>query len=552
MGDRVHDQQQQSGARGGKLRPNMEGGGVWKGLKKAFRPYILFLNPNSPLPFFACTGKADAANQFLHTQDLYEVLLTFVVSPQPLNTLARLCKGTSELALDALWYKLCTPTNIICLLPEDVCRLAFPGSGQMREFHGSGGGISVSSEIFSALKTHRHPIFPRLLKLIWHPLTCRNSLTDNSDCLGTFHLLSRGVPKNRLALTMWNPLEISPIKALVKLDPHINADLCHIVACLNQPLATWIPNVPSLELFTGSHLALPNILEGLQNLTQLRNFHVNLSVGPTILMHLAGLPHLLSLHLWEETAHTIRTLDSLVHELHLATFQSFPVLETFSLNPLNIYSSLELDILLPLIASDTLHTRIFSVDNSHLIDFSFLTLFAALHRATQLRHIEIYAKKLHPSQGDVSADVLAPLYSCMTLEFFAFHGTLHIQEADFARMAASWPCLCTLRLLNTQSPAPAPAVHIYALWRLLQPCPHLLTLTMSIDARVTGPFECATLEEQDLRPLHNVGNIMFIESPCTPPDAAPVAAFINKVFPRLSNFGSTVQRGETKAPWVST
>ncbi|KAJ7847298.1 hypothetical protein B0H13DRAFT_2406468 [Mycena leptocephala] len=482
----------------------------------------------------------------------------------------------SLLALDALWHTLTTPTNIIRLLPEEVCRLVSPSPGQARQFilerpliesdfaifdkyaprvrvvQFQANGITVGCEIFSALKAHRNPIFPRLLELVWHPSTNSNFLAANADFLGAFHLVSRGVPKNRLSLTMWGALDISSI-ARARLDPRVGTDLCEVVACLNRPLVTWIPDVSSLELFTGSYLALPNLLEGLQTLTQLRNLRVQFSVGPAILLHLAGLPHLLSLHLWKETTQTIQTLGSLVDQQRLATgFRSFSALESLSLNTLRTCSSFDLDILFPLITSDALHTCTFGVDNRHPIDFAFVALIAAPHRATQLRHIEILATELHPSQADVSADVLEPLYTCANLESFDFMGTLHIKEAHFARMTASWPRLRALRLINTQSPAPAPGLHVYALRRLLQPCPAIYKLTMSVDARVTGEFACDAPEGRDLRPLYSTGDIMFLASPCEMADTAPVAAFLEQTFPRLANFGGTVQSGgpsEADRPW---
>ncbi|KAJ7670585.1 hypothetical protein DFH06DRAFT_139501 [Mycena polygramma] len=514
-----------------------------------------------------------AATQFINTQDLYEVLLTFFdnVEQQPLNTLARLCKATSPLALDALWHTLTVPTNIIRLLPEDACRLTVPGFGQARQFMlerpliesdfaifdkyasrvrvvqcGGHRGFSMGSEIFSALKGHRDPIFPHLRELVWHPSTNPNSLHASCDFLGVFHLVSRHVPLNKLSLTLWEVLDIPP-ETLARLPIHISADMSNVVARMNKPLASWIPDVPTLELCTGSNIALPDILGGLTALTQLRHLRVNFSVGPTILSHLAGLPQLVSLHLWEESANTIQMLSALVDHLRLTTgLQSFPALESISLNTVRSCSSVAIDTLLPLITSDALRSSSFSVDDTHPIDFAFVSLLAAPHRATQLRDIQIYVTKLHPSQAEVSSDVLAPLYSCVNLESFDFLGALYIEEPHFARMTVSWPRLLSLRLVNTQPSPPAPAVHIYALWGMLQTCPQLRKLIMPVDARVTGAFERPAPE--GLQPMYAMGDIMFLASPCERADAHPVAAFLNRAFPRLAQFGGTVEsRGPSEA-----
>ncbi|KAJ6514228.1 hypothetical protein C8R47DRAFT_1090678 [Mycena vitilis] len=514
-------------------------------------------------------------HKFTHCQDLYEVLLTSFDSgeQQALNTLARLCKATSPLALDALWHTLIVPTNIIHLLPEDACRLTVPGFGQARQFmlerpliesdlaifdkyasrvrvvqFGGHRGFSMGSEIFSALKEHRDPIFPNLRELVWHPSTNPNSLHASCDFLGVFHLISRHVPLEKLSFTLWEVLNIPP-ETLARLPIHISADMSNVVACMNKPLASWIPDVPTLELSTGSHIALPDILGGLKALTQLRHLRVNFSVGPTILRHLAGVPQLLSLHLWEESANTIQTLSALVDHLQLTTgLQSFPALENISLNTVRSCSSVAIDTLLPLITCDALRTSSFSVDDTHPVDFAFVSLLAAPHRAAQLRDIQIHVTKLHPSQAEVSSAVLAPLYSCANLESFDFLGALFIEEPHFARMTASWPRLRSLRLVNTQPAPPAPAVRIYALWGMLQTCPQLHKLIMPVDARVTGAHERPA--PGGLRPLYAMGDLMFLASPCERADADPVAALLNRAFPRLAQFGGTVEtRGPSEADW---
>ncbi|KAJ7855845.1 hypothetical protein B0H13DRAFT_2357629 [Mycena leptocephala] len=261
------------------------------------------------------TCKPTAANQFIHTQDLYEVLLTHFDPPwtthfelHTLAQLARTCKATSELALDTLWRTLITPSHILRLLPVDAYEVVDTKYALVRPL------VESDFEVFDQyaprirLKSVQGSHFPRLLELRWH-------LSFNT--VGAFEIISRGLPANTFSLFFWEGNLTSSSRPGENAHP---ANASEVAALLDQPLSSWFPDVQSLNLSIGTkHRATGDVLEGLQSLTRLEHLTVNFPVGPSIFAHLAQLPHLLSLHLFEEDERCIYAAKQILDGRPLGT-----------------------------------------------------------------------------------------------------------------------------------------------------------------------------------------------------------------------------------------
>jgi hypothetical protein len=97
-----------------------------------------------------------------------------------------------------------------------------------------------------------------------------------------------------------------------------------------------------------------------------------------------------------------------------------------------------------------------------------------------LRYVNL---KIH-SQLDklLPLTFLEPLYSCPTLETVILDGDMTLQDADIARIGASWPNLRSLCLQDNGNRL-NPGVHLHALAALAAWCPRLHTIEMSVDVR---------------------------------------------------------------------
>ncbi|KAJ7096098.1 hypothetical protein C8R44DRAFT_813165 [Mycena epipterygia] len=243
-----------------------------------------------------------AASRVLSILELYELLLVFVAQgsynrrdERSLAQLARVCKTTSGPALDLLWANLASPAQLIDLLPEDAVikgthRAAqwalrrplfesdfavfdkYAPRVQCVDFGSSFTSMAGGCELFATLKSFRDPILPRLVDFQWHP-------SPRFNTLGAFHLISRGVPRERFSLTMWNPVDMSEVRGQAPIEFTTAVGLAETVALFNQPLSTWLPDVQRLEFHTGKFLTRPVILDGLKHQTDLRQFYSSLPLG---------------------------------------------------------------------------------------------------------------------------------------------------------------------------------------------------------------------------------------------------------------------------------
>ncbi|KAJ7484434.1 hypothetical protein FB451DRAFT_84866 [Mycena latifolia] len=478
---------------------------------------------------------------------------------------ARVCKMTSDLALDLLWTKLTRPSQIIHLFPEDVYEVTpaqqynfmrplvesdfaifdkYAPRVKSVDFSTSFTGLPGGCELLSTLKTFRDPIFPRLLEFDWHP-------TAKFNTVGAFHLISRkfNVPKERFCLTMWGSVRASDAVNPKSPDFATGLGLAETIASFHQPLSSWLPNVPSLAIHTGSYLPIPAILEGLQSLSALQHFNSRLPLGADILAHLAGLPHLKTLHIWEETEETILILGE---TLAKRQSPSFPALESFEIHV--TYSALNM--FLPLITSNFLETAYLNLSDFHPVDSSLLScLTTPSTRLSTLRHFTFHT----PDHGVPDRDrhalfaiaMFEPLFACRNLETFdvKFDALkVDFNDTHLDRMADAWPRLACLKVFSryTQQTRWAdPQVHLYTLWSLVEKCHRLRHIEMPIDAQVDGPF--VPPQGSSVSRLYTLDKICFFLSPCGSPQY--VAAFLNLAFPSLTEFNAGSPREREAYPW---
>ncbi|KAJ7461160.1 hypothetical protein FB451DRAFT_1371408 [Mycena latifolia] len=491
--------------------------------------------------FYVPDCKQAASTQFIHTHELYEHCLTFLSPPGTssvqfgaLARLARTSKATSDLALDTLWRTLFSPSPILRLLPPDACELIRNTTHVLKrplveaDFgvfdkyahrvrtvdFSSFTTIRMGCDLFPSLKVHRDPIFPRLLEMRWHPSVKFNTV-------GAFHLLSRALPAERFSLTIWGG-DLTPSS-----QDAAPPDTLGVAALVTEPLSSWIPDVRALDLHTGLHyLSAGNILGGLQALTNLQHIAVNFALGPEILAHLARLPQLLSLYLWEEDEKCTHALQQTLTDYH----QTFPALE-------KLYSgfrpceSRSLSILLALITSDALHTVIFTLGNRYPVEASFLHLITgpdaprSLARRNSLRHIEVLTTPPEPGTPPLPTTLLDPLYACPNLRTVRVRGAIPLASADIERMASSWPSLESLDAHTGLDPV----VPLHSLSALAARCPCLREISIAVDARAhTGPVTHP--------PSYAVTTLHLFGSPLARADIDPVVQFLNHAFPRLSVF----------------
>ncbi|KAJ7089264.1 hypothetical protein B0H15DRAFT_930746 [Mycena belliarum] len=500
------------------------------------------------------------AHMFICINELYEQLLKHLAQgdgyaesgdQNSIAKLARVCKMTSEPALDLLWTKLTRPSQIIDLLPEDAYELLKARSYNLKRplveldfavfdkyaprvqfvdldtsFTGRTGGC----ELFSTLKTFRDPIFPRLLRFDWHP-------TAKFNTMGAFHLISRtfNVPKEQFCLTMWGSVTASSAMTQISPDFATGDGLVETIDSFHEPLSSWLPDVQSLAIHTGNYLPIPDILEGLRCLSDLQHFDSQLELGTDILSHLAGLPHLKTLHIGKEKERTIANLAEVLEERHRP---SFPSLQGVKFD--GTYR--EHSVFLRLITSGSLESVRMKLTDLHPLDASIFSLLTTPPtRLSSLRHFTFHTPDIAvpdcPRHTLFAMTMFEPLLACANLETFDINfDALKVEfgDADLERMADAWPKLVSLKVFSRytqQTEWADPEVHLYTLWTLVEKCRHLWKIEMAVDARVDGPF---VPPHDVLSGLHTLERMCLFLSPCGSPTY--VADFLNLAFPNLVEF----------------
>ncbi|KAJ7279646.1 hypothetical protein C8J57DRAFT_1712610 [Mycena rebaudengoi] len=485
-----------------------------------------------------------AATQFIETYELYQICLAFLASSmvrgelpsRELAHLARTSKTTSEPALDLLWKTLSNPSPILRLLPADACELVqgkymlkrpliesdfeafdkYAYRVRILDFLEPNRRDTMGCHLFAALRAHRNPIFPRLSTFEW---------SMEAITAGSFHILSRSAPAERLLLTSSSLLTLSDA------DP---PDWPGISALVKDPLASWIPDVR--DLYLGGHVhelfSPANLLGGLKALTKLQHLTLQSPVGPRILAHLAALPYLLSLRLEQEDEDCATELQRVFYDRQRNHERSFPALEKLQV----IFCDYNtLCVLIGLVDSIDLHTLGFTLNPSHPIDSSLLyplmspDPILSLTRGRNLRDIYVY----NP-HSTVSTAVLEWLYSCPCLETLRVYGEIYPDDADIERMVSSWPNLRTL-FIHNNSELP-PRAHLYSLRSLAARCPNLYEICMAVDAR--NHATAITTVDADFQPApsYTARQIFLSDSLIEDEDIAAVADFLNDTFPHLTAF----------------
>ncbi|KAJ6572227.1 hypothetical protein B0H19DRAFT_1348307 [Mycena capillaripes] len=502
-------------------------------------------------------GQDSACSRVISILELYEQVLFFVAQDKgnrskrderSLARLARVSKTTSGPALDTLWAKLTDPGQLLGLLPDDaLIKVAKAGffalqrpyqwalrrplvesdfvvfdkyAPRVQSIHLPSSimaDMTAGYQLFGALKAFRDPILPHLLDFEWEAWTRYNTI-------GGIYLISRGVPRNRFALTMYGP----------RLKKPLSPEPSEAVTLFNQPLSMWLPDVRILELHTGEQLAKPVLLEGLKRQTDLRQFHSRVYLGAEILAYLGGLPHLEVLDIIRQEPQSI-TDAGIMLAAHGSP--SFPSLEI--LNIRGEYAVLSAFI--PLITSCYLITLSIELGEFIILNFPLFSSLATLPAwLSTLRHFTFSTPRIQSYRRDIphvmfSFAAFSALYQCVNLETFDIHVDAHeveFRDADVEKMANAWPRLTSLRVVSQYIQWvkwSAPQVHLYTLWSLAQKCPQLRDIELAINAEVDGPFSppqghpdvCA----------YGVRTLRFWISPCAP--GAHVASFLIRIFPNI-------------------
>ncbi|KAJ7047975.1 hypothetical protein C8F01DRAFT_1382832 [Mycena amicta] len=480
----------------------------------------------------AAQSTLSVASQFILTAELYEHLLSFLETNLTAHTLTG-------------------PSNILHLLPRDACEIVHhPGqysklelkrpltevdlalfdkyAPRVRVVDSARRGSPVGSEIFFFIHTLRDPIFPNLRQFTWHPMPSTNFLTNGADCLPAYYILSPRAPLDKFSLTLWNPFKGVDLMPYA-FDSDRRKVLTDALVHLSRPLYTWIPDVQHLQLSTETHVPLGDVLAALRTITQLRSLTVRFALDGDILLHLAKLPHLTSLDLWEESSQTLGTLSTCLPR----EFQSFPALEVLSINNLRQCSSADLDAFLTPITCDALRSISFEIHDEQSLDFAFL------HQIRpSLRRFDLVIQK---STSPLRAAVLSPFYACSRMEDFSYVGRLELRESDLLQMATAWPKpppTATPRphlTLEPHHPSPQPCTISF------RRCPRLQDVTMCVDARnLQSRLPAGGLEA--VIPMLSMHKLALIQSPCGTADIQPVTDFLKRAFPRLSELIASLPR----------
>lgn len=412
-------------------------------------------------------------------------------------------------------------------------------------------GLGAGLELFSALKAHRDPLFPRLQEFIWHP-------SVNFGTEAAFHLISRtgpAVPNERFSLTIWTAIATNAFDESQRRGGYLTSrtERQETIDAINGPLSSWLPDVRCLQIHTGAYLSPERVLDGLKVLTELQDFtwYTSVGLGDTMSL-LAGLSSLRSLRLVEKVA---------TSEIRTGTKTSFPVLEAIAIK--GTYDALTR--LLSIITSDSLHTVTLELIDLHPIEPALFTLITkSPSRPGTMRHFTFgvpdstIPTASRPAVFSMAA--FAPIYECHGLETFDLTvdaERVEFDETDLQQMAKAWPQLQVLRVFSRytqQTKWQTPGVGLYALWTLVEHCPRLRELSMPVDADVENPFTFPTkARETGNGPiaLYNLRKMCLFLSPCGSPDH--VGTFINRFFPNLTEFtaGAPSHRKIDSRSWAT-
>lgn len=251
-------------------------------------------------------------------------------------------------------------------------------------------------------------------------------------------------------------------------------------------------------------------------------------VTPTVLTHLANLPDLSTLTIQGASAHD----DYLIIPKSLG----FPALQTLTFGFCDGFKAAAAAI--ETMSSDSSllkslvvrYVRVSTIDN-------WKHIFSAAQKHCNHSLLRIISIVDDPIPGEflrrlpMKINILRPLFVFSNLSKLILHpaGGIDINDADFRKLAQSWPCLKDLKLGMNFPGHPFPRITLSSLVYVAQHCPFLQTLHMLVDARASPTIT-------DSRPGGGVRhtNLVSLGIGGSPIDSeAGVAVFLSDVFPRV-------------------
>ncbi|KAJ7662816.1 hypothetical protein DFH06DRAFT_1088383 [Mycena polygramma] len=454
----------------------------------------------------------------LYVQDIVEILLEPQVR-QDLAAISRTCKAFHSPALDLLW-KSATLENLLRLLPSDIC--AFSQPDWNAKFH-----IRLLRPLHSTDWDRVRVYAPRVREL---------GVIKRDDFSALFPALAEHLPDNllcNLRHLSWFPpdSEIS----------YIHLFLSTTVTSISLGLPTDFPTAVSLYSLLVSrcprlqHLLISQRFEHLASIADVETlstfvcmFHSLESINVPLLDD-AAVQHLRSLSTLKSwTLHEIPPAATFVAR---AGTKTLPSLSELRLPVTTIHLATRFLASCRQVPLQSFYGKLQGQNTTaETEDF-----FAAL--VSGISHTTLTSLFLdNPSQGwrihdpekyTISTRSIHALlqFSCLTSLSIWSSGGFDIDDAAVHAMATQWPNIETLRLCALFSPPPRTT--LASLRQLAYSCPHLRTLTITVDCTVLPPAS-DTAKPGFQPPLTQVDvNLSPIDA------TAPVAAFLVDVFPNL-------------------
>ncbi|TFK47171.1 hypothetical protein OE88DRAFT_1728638 [Heliocybe sulcata] len=465
--------------------------------------------------------------------------------------LARSCRTLHESAVRALWRELPSLAPLLHCMPSDLflqgtsLRLGRPlRTSDWTRVHKYAAHIAIL-HFQSTWKRQSRCRFPTISPSAFAALA--NGIS--ADCLLPNLRALTWDPHYREEESVFSFVEQLLAGSLTSLTLRVLTSSQSTAPRILRLLPSRCPSIQSLVIeYEGLNEDISEaIAECTYRLRQLRECEVYAPAADVALNHLAGLPHLRSLTVWQcPHAPSLQSTS-----LSPTVLDSFAALEEISIRTEHITACTTLA---RLISSHKMKSITFTYNEwaSASLLRGCTRALSHLRRPSSLTTLSIALDKdaevpINLPDAVVDDSLFRPLLVFSSLEIFELdpHCSFAIDDRLVETIAARWPRLRSLELMPQRCLANTSRLTLNGLVPLVKNCPRLKTLCVPLEEHVSEP----SLERVQGLHSDNITTLVVVSN--TVEEPASVILFLAHLFPRLQvieNWAESEEEG-TMSPW---